>query len=120
LSDESGQDEIYVRPYPGLDRKWQVSTGGGYSPHWRGDGGQLLYFKSPWSVEAVTVRPEEDRLDFSTPFTLANFIRRYNFLTPTADQTRFLCSRSQMDPVADPIRFISNWRLLAGVEGPRG
>jgi Tol biopolymer transport system component len=33
-SDTSGAAEIFVRPYPGLDRAWQVSAGGGFQPRW--------------------------------------------------------------------------------------
>ena len=34
-SDESGQPEIYVKPFPNVDGgRWQVSTNGGYRPVW--------------------------------------------------------------------------------------
>src|SRR5262249_38405181 len=33
-SDESGKFEVYVQTFPSHDRKWQVSTNGGYEPHW--------------------------------------------------------------------------------------
>ena len=33
-SDESGRQEVYVRPFPGPGGKWQVSTGGGRCPTW--------------------------------------------------------------------------------------
>ena len=118
VSDESGEDEIYVRPFPGLDRKWQVSTGGGAEPHWREDGAQLIFFKTPWAVEGVSVLEENSGLEFSTPFPVANFSRRFVHLFPDADHTRFLAARDQADPVAEPIRFISNWRTKAGVAGP--
>ena len=42
-SDESGRFEVYVRPFPGGDAKWPVSTAGGQQPRWRADG-QELYF----------------------------------------------------------------------------
>jgi Tol biopolymer transport system component len=38
-SDESEKQEIYVRSFPGADRKTQISTSGGYSPCWRRDYG---------------------------------------------------------------------------------
>jgi serine/threonine-protein kinase len=44
-SDESGRFEIYVRPYPRVnDGRWQVTTGGGTSPLWGRDGGEILFF----------------------------------------------------------------------------
>ena len=33
-SDESGRLEVYVRSYPDLERKWQISTDGGTEPAW--------------------------------------------------------------------------------------
>lgn len=46
-SDESGNNEIYVRPFPlspaGQARRWQVSAGGGVEPHWAKNGHDLLY-----------------------------------------------------------------------------
>jgi serine/threonine protein kinase/WD40 repeat protein len=42
-SDESGRDEVYVVPYPGLGGKWQISTDGGAQPMWSPRGGELFY-----------------------------------------------------------------------------
>jgi serine/threonine-protein kinase len=42
-SDESGQFEIYVRPYPGPGGKWQLSTEGGKGPIWSRDGREIFY-----------------------------------------------------------------------------
>ncbi len=43
-SDESGQREVYVRPFPNVNSgKWQVSTGGGQKPRWSPDGRELFY-----------------------------------------------------------------------------
>ncbi len=45
-SDESGQNEIYVRPFPDINLgKWQVSTNGGISPLWSPDSRELFYRK---------------------------------------------------------------------------
>lgn len=43
-SNESGRDEIYVRPFPDVNAgRWQVSTGGGRMPLWARDGNELFY-----------------------------------------------------------------------------
>ncbi|GMR24358.1 MAG: hypothetical protein BMS9Abin37_2890 [Acidobacteriota bacterium] len=42
-SNESGRDEIYVRPFPELDRKSLVSANGGRHPMWARDGSELFY-----------------------------------------------------------------------------
>ncbi len=43
MSDESGREEIYVRPFPIAAGKWQVSDGGGDWPSWSRDGSELIY-----------------------------------------------------------------------------
>jgi serine/threonine protein kinase len=42
-SDESGKNEVYVRPFPGPGAKWQVSTSGGRSPFWKNNGKEIYY-----------------------------------------------------------------------------
>ncbi len=42
-SDESGQMQVYVRPFPGPDRRWQVSTQGGTQPLWSRNGKEIFY-----------------------------------------------------------------------------
>jgi Tol biopolymer transport system component/predicted Ser/Thr protein kinase len=42
-SNESGRDEVYVRPFPGPGGKWQISTGGGTHPIWSRNGRELFY-----------------------------------------------------------------------------
>jgi Tol biopolymer transport system component len=43
VSDESGQNEVYVRPYPGPGNRLQVSRDGGAEPVWTRRGRELLY-----------------------------------------------------------------------------
>jgi len=43
VSDQSGREEIYVRPYPGPGGQWQVSTEGGTEPVWNSNGRELFY-----------------------------------------------------------------------------
>jgi len=42
-SNESGDYEVYVQPYPGPGEKTRVSTAGGGEPLWTPDGRELLY-----------------------------------------------------------------------------
>jgi serine/threonine protein kinase/Tol biopolymer transport system component len=54
MSDESGQPEIYVRPFPAAGGKWQVSDGGGSWPAWSRDGSEL-FFRSQDGLMAADV-----------------------------------------------------------------
>ncbi len=57
-SDESGQYEVYVRPYPGPGGRLQVSQGG-EEPIWSRDGRELFYRNGQkWMVAAATLKPE--------------------------------------------------------------
>jgi len=43
VSDESGQPQVYVQPFPELDARTQVSTNGGVEPVWSPKGDALFY-----------------------------------------------------------------------------
>jgi serine/threonine-protein kinase len=55
VSNESSKDEVYVRPFPDVDKgKWQISVAGGEAPLWSPDGRELFY-RNGDSVMAVSV-----------------------------------------------------------------
>jgi len=59
-SNESGQFEVYVRPFPDVAAgRWQVSTGGGRQPLWARSGRELFYgsLASPGRIMAVQIPP---------------------------------------------------------------
>ena len=59
-SDESGQFEIYVRPFPDVNTgRWQVSTGGGTEALWSPVGGELFYRTPDGRVMSVPVTTED-------------------------------------------------------------
>ena len=59
---ESGRNEVYVRPFPEVDRgRWQVSTDGGFNPRWAKNGRELFFakggFGTPRSFWSTQVQP---------------------------------------------------------------
>ena len=54
-SDESGQSEVYVHSFPGLEGKWRISTEGGGNPAWSHDGREIFYFSGKGLNERKTV-----------------------------------------------------------------
>jgi len=57
-SNESGQNEVYMRRFPEVNKgRWQVSTSGGNGPLWSPDGREL-YYRNGDSVIAVSVETE--------------------------------------------------------------
>jgi eukaryotic-like serine/threonine-protein kinase len=100
ISDESGQYEVYVRPYPGPGGKWQVSTHGGGEFIWSRDGKELFYRNgNKWMVVAVSVEPEfkaePPRILFDGPyvdvgglsFDVAPDGRRFLLLEPAEQES---------------------------------
>lgn len=60
VSNESGTIEVYVRPVPGPDGRWQISTGGGSLPLWSRDGRGLLFQTQDQRVMAVSYTARGD------------------------------------------------------------
>jgi serine/threonine protein kinase len=63
-SNETGQEEVYVRPFPNVDGgRWQVSTGGG-QPAWARNGRELFYIDA--RTQALMAVPIDTRSGFSS------------------------------------------------------
>jgi serine/threonine-protein kinase len=56
-SDESGQNQIWVRPFPNVNGgHWQISTGGGITPVWARNGKELFYLGGTNAVISVPIQ----------------------------------------------------------------
>ena len=56
ISNESGQFEVYVRPFPNVDDgRYQISRDGGLSPVWGPDGRELFFLSALSSAGQTTV-----------------------------------------------------------------
>jgi dipeptidyl aminopeptidase/acylaminoacyl peptidase len=60
VSDETGQDEVYVQQVAGSPRRWLISNGGGREPRWSPVGDELFFRQGALrqTMIAVTVRTE--------------------------------------------------------------
>jgi Tol biopolymer transport system component len=57
VSDETGRDEVYVRPFPEGSGRWLISAAGGTEPRWSRDGKELFY-RNADTLFAVRVRAD--------------------------------------------------------------
>jgi Tol biopolymer transport system component len=120
-SDESGQREVYVRPFPSGEGKWTISTAGGEQPRWRGDGKKLFYLDANGKVTAVEVngvRAPKPLFDAGVPVALfeshifgsANNVYDVFQYDVTADGKRFLVIVNAAGAVsAPPLTVVVNW-----------
>jgi len=119
LSDESGQQEIYVRPFSlagaaSVGGKWQVSTGGGTMPRWRRDGKELFYVASAnRMMMAVPVSPGSTfQAGVPVPLFESRFVSfpgERLLYSPTADGQRFLVV-AQAEAGGSTATVLVNWR----------
>jgi Tol biopolymer transport system component len=121
-SDESGNLEVYVRPFPVGPGKWQVSRDGGDEPHWRRDGKELFYLSGDKRLVAVEVRVNPTA--FEVGVSTALFAPRptgiesqsaWNRYAVTADGQRFLVNTIGGDSTATGITVALDW--AAGAQG---
>ena len=75
-SNESGRNEVYVRPYPGPGAAIQVSTAGGDAPMWARSGRELFYQQGDATM-AVNVGESRDTLSVGSAKRL--FAGNYGF-----------------------------------------
>jgi len=123
VSDQSGRDEIYVRPFsPDTNgaadlvegAQWQISYGGGQMPAWSRDGKQLFYLTSDGVMEVdVATRPA---FQAGTPKFLFRPPQRSAFLSSgyTVDGKifAFLVPTEQGGQTQSEFNVVLNWRAL--------
>ena len=111
-SNESGRFEVHVQTFPLSDRKWQVSTSGGYEPRWRRDGREIYYLSEQRILMAVPVGPGPSfgvpKPLFQTHVPVGVNTLRANY-APANDGQRFLVNTQTADPAPNPITVVLNW-----------
>ena len=112
VSDESGRTELYVQSFPELDRKFQITNGGGLGGGWRKDGREMLFgggdFTSVQSAD-VTLEPE---FHAGLPRTLFQIPQGITGLSPAPDFSRFLLSVPENRTQSNSLRVVLNWEAL--------
>jgi eukaryotic-like serine/threonine-protein kinase len=117
-SNESGQFQIYVRPFPAVDRgRWQLSTSGGTRPVWARNGRELFYLDASSLLTAVSIDSSGSTLHAGNPTTVLDrpYYSGFNLdaYDVSLDGQRFLMikeppnANQQSTPV--PINVVLNW-----------
>jgi serine/threonine-protein kinase len=123
VSDESGRNEVYVRPFPGPGPRTIISQNGGTEPAWAHSGRELFY-KAP-AAEPVLVAAEVDLrgeprvLERRPLFTIGD----YEGAAPHAnydvlpDGSGFVMVRQGR---ASELNIIQNWPEIVRRQGAAG
>jgi Tol biopolymer transport system component len=109
-SDESGQMQVYVRPFPAPDRRWEVSTEGGTQPMWNRNGKEIFY-RTGNKMMAVGVSTTGDftlsqpRQLFDQPYVFQNTsIADYDV---SSDGQRFIMVKNEGE--SSRLSVVLNW-----------
>jgi serine/threonine-protein kinase len=115
-SDRSGQDEVYVKAYPGPGGIVPISSDGGTQPKWAHSGKELFY-RNTDKMMVVSVRTEPT-FEAETPQVLFEGVYSYGRLDLTpqydvaSDGQRFVMVKESSDAEEMPltqINVVLNW-----------
>jgi len=109
VSNESGQDELYLMPFDGSGAKQQVSRSGcATSAGWRKDGRELAYVSRDGTVTTVKLTPAPNGMEIAPEELLFKFDRELP-IDVAPDLSRFLVARTEPAPVA-PLALVTGWQ----------
>ena len=119
ISNESGQFDVYVRPFPNVDDgRWQISRNGGLSPVWAPDG-EELFFRDATSLDMMVVgvdtqsgfSPGNPTVLFEAPYRMWRpGIGRAFDVSPDGERFLMIKAGETQESGADlDIAFVQNW-----------
>jgi DNA-binding winged helix-turn-helix (wHTH) protein len=116
-SDESGDLQVYVTPFPPTGERWQVSAAGGVQPIWRRDSRELYYLDHESVLVAVEIDPTNGHAGASRPLfrapvgPLSGDVEQY----ATVDGTRFLVMKA-LERRQRPINVVVDWPAVVSAQ----
>jgi Tol biopolymer transport system component len=116
-SDESGNEELYVTPFPEAGPKWRVTTEGVHGYCWSPDSRRILYTNPVDDrLYEVAMTPRGNALELSAPKVLFGgepLPGRWGY---AADGKRLLVALPLDESVRSEILLVTDWAAAAGVK----
>ena len=111
-SNETGREEVYVRPFPGPGGKWRISTEGGAEPRWSPGGGEI-FFRGEGKMMAAAVRAGGGFRAGKPALLFEDVYDRGQGGYPNYDvlgkAPRFLMVRSEPRPAPTQLNLVLGW-----------
>lgn len=112
VSNESGESEIYVQPFPGQGAKWKISTNGGTEPCWARSGRELFYREDDKMMAVgIETRPEFSASKPSVLFTgyRTSGVLGFRLYDVFPDGEHFLMVRGKEPSGSTELALVQNW-----------
>ena len=110
-SDESGQPEAYVRPFPGPGGKWQISTDGEQDGLvWSRDGKEIVYRNLKGQLRAVAYAASGSTFTPGKPRLISSLEIRGSLADIAPDGKSFaIITAAGANPTAPEVTFVLNF-----------
>jgi len=113
VSSELGRPEVFVSSFPEAKGKWQVSSGGGYTPRWRRDGRELFFCRTDGLLMAAEITAGKESFAVGTirPLSDRRVFQSLNSATYDAfpDGQRFILASVRAGGLHSPLTLVENW-----------
>jgi Tol biopolymer transport system component len=109
LSNETGNDELYVARFDNPRERTRVSTSGASQPRWRKDGKELFYLAADKGLMAVPVKTD-DKLELGPAvflFKVDSIVEDAYDVNRTGD--RFIVITTEQTARSTPFTVVLNW-----------
>jgi serine/threonine-protein kinase len=115
-SDESGNEEVFVAPFPGPGGKWQVSVREGDRGTWRPDGKAIFYLDNEDRINVAGVDANGDAMRVGRVETLfpVNASRPGNIFSLMDDGRKILVNERNTVGDQSLIVLVQNWSQEIG------
>jgi serine/threonine protein kinase len=119
-SNESGYNQVYVRPFPSGEGRWQISVDGGDRPWWRADGREIFFDTlNVYTLSVAAIRETASGIEAEPPKSLFNLpvasgssISYPRPWVATPDGQRFLVVERSTVSQSVPLIVMKDWQAL--------
>ncbi|MBI3005083.1 MAG: PD40 domain-containing protein [Ignavibacteriales bacterium] len=107
ISNESGEEAVYVKPFPTGDGKWRISNGRGSVPRWSPDG-KRIYFARTDKIHSVPVSTPSATIDLGREELVLTAGGLVNFdVSPNGRS--FVVEQRGVGTLPDKLHMVMNW-----------
>ena len=114
ISNETGQKQLYVKPFRGGSGKWQISIDGALGGSWAKDRRSMYYVSPDRKLYTVGIQIRDSNISVDKPVLLFSFSENNitNIFDISNDGQYFLAELAKAKAKIPPITYVQNWPEL--------